>query len=203
MEPEDKTTVVGVLRDLGVSQKKATSSVNAHYRLLQQAKSSFEEHDSLELDHAITLSDARRVYEMIDEWRALQHKRQAIFEPRIKFETIINDLFSGKELHFDARNTPKVHLASGDEVDVDVLSSGEKQLFILLGEAMLQEERPVVFISDEPELSLHVNWQSSLFENIRSLNGSCQVISATHSPDIVGPFQDRVINIEQCIRDVH
>ena len=107
------------------------------------------------------------------------------------------------EIHFDERNTPMVHLETDEIVGIEVLSSGEKQLFIILGEALLQEERPVVFISDEPELSLHVSWQAALFEHIRSLNGSCQIISATHSPDIVGSFQDRVIKIEQCIRDVH
>ncbi|WBU54759.1 AAA family ATPase [Paracoccus sp. SCSIO 75233] len=202
-EPEDKVTVVGVLRDLGVSNQKATKSVNTHFSRLDEAKKRFQEDRAFTLEDAITLSDARRVSEMIDEWRDLQSKRQSIFEPRIQFERIINTLLSGKELHFDARNNPKVHLESGDIVDIDVFSSGEKQLFILLGEALLQEERAVIFISDEPELSLHVSWQSSLFENIRSLNGSCQIISATHSPDIVGAFQDRVIRIEQCMSDVH
>lgn len=201
-EPEEKSTVVGVLRDLKVGVKKATTSVNAHYARLQKAKNRWSEEKTLDLDDAIVLSDSRRVSEMIEEWRTLQSKRSTIFKPKIKFENIINKLFSGKEIHFDERNIPMVHLSSGDIVDIDVLSSGEKQLFILLGEALLQEERPVVFISDEPELSLHVGWQSSLFSNIRSLNGSCQIISATHSPDIVGSFQNCVINIEECITDV-
>ncbi len=202
-ETEDKESVVGVLRDLGVAKVKATKSVNAHYTRLTGAKKGLQERDGLSLEHAISLSDAARVGEMLREWRGLQAQRRAIFHPRIQFEEIINNLFTSKELHFDERNTPMVHLASGEAVDINVLSSGEKQLFILLGEALLQEGRPVVFISDEPELSLHVSWQSSLFENIRLLNGNCQILSATHSPDIVGAFQDRVIHIEQCISDVH
>lgn len=114
----------------------------------------------------------------------------------------MNSLFSGKELHFDQRNIPTIHLLRGDQARIDSLSSGEKQLFILLGEALLQEGRPVVFISDEPELSLHVAWQSVLFENVRKLNPSCQIICATHSPDIVGHFQDRVIQVEDCFLNV-
>ncbi len=201
-EPEEKSAVVGVLRDLKVSTNKATRSVNAHFARLQRAKKMFAENGVVDIDGAIALSDAKRISEMINEWRALQESRQSIFKPRIKFEKILNSLFSGKELHFDERNIPLVHFETGDPEEVSVLSSGEKQLFILLGEALLQEERPVVFISDEPELSLHVSWQNSLFKNIRSLNGKCQVISATHSPDIVGPFQDRVIKVEHCISDV-
>lgn len=203
LEQEDRATVIDVLKGLGVTNTKASRSVNGHYSRVQAAKKTYEQSDGrLSLDEAITLSDAHRVSEMIKEWRKLQNERQAIFEPKTKFEKILNSLLSGKELHFDQRNIPKVHLRSNDTVDIKALSSGEKQLFILLGEALLQEGRPVVFISDEPELSLHVKWQSSLFKNIRSLNSACQVISATHSPDIVGAFQDHVIKIESCIANV-
>ena len=203
IESESRQSVVSVLRDLGVSNSKATRSVNAHFTRTNEAKENWDKSKSLTLQDAIALSDAARVSEMLKEWRDLQGQREAIFQPKIKFEGIINKLFSGKEIHFDERNTPMVHLETGETVGIEVLSSGEKQLFIILGEALLQEERSVVFISDEPELSLHVSWQAALFEHIRSLNGSCQIISATHSPDIVGSFQDRVIKIEQCIRDVH
>lgn len=204
IEAENKQSVVSVLRDLGVSNSKATRSVNAHYARTAEARKNLRDKAvSLSLTDAISLSDAVRVNEMLTEWRGLQEQRAAIFQPRIQFEGIINDLFTSKEIHFDERNTPMVHLETGETVGIEMLSSGEKQLFIILGEALLQEERPVVFISDEPELSLHVSWQSALFGHIRRLNGSCQIISATHSPDIVGEFQDRVIKIEQCISDVH
>jgi predicted ATP-dependent endonuclease of OLD family len=201
-EEEDKSTVVGVLKDLGVSNTKATRRVNSHYSRMKEAKKRWEDKDR-RLDDAITFSDTLRIGDLITEWRKFREKRQAIFKPRIQFEEIINGLFSGKSVHFDERNAPRVHLESGEDVNINVLSSGEKQLFILLGEALLQEEKAVVFISDEPELSLHVNWQNALFENVRRLNGSCQIISATHSPDIVGAFQDRVIQVEDCIKDVH
>jgi energy-coupling factor transporter ATP-binding protein EcfA2 len=197
-EPADKTTVTGILRGLGVAQSKANRNVTSHLSRLANAKERWKNSEDITIDDAVSLSDAYRVNEMVKKWRHLQEVRNQIFAPRDNFEKIINSLYSGKEIHFDERNVPTVHLKSKDEVDIGVLSSGEKQLFILLGEAVLQEDRPVVFISDEPELSLHVSWQSGLFRNIRSLNGSCQIISATHSPDIVGHFQDRVIKIEDC-----
>lgn len=201
-EPADKATVVNVLRELGVSNAKATKSVTRHLSRLSSAKEKWKEQEVFGLEDAITLSDARRVDEMLEQWRSLQVERHSIFRPRTQFEAIVNELFSGKQLYFDARNIPNVQLESREEIPIDALSSGEKQLFILLGETLLQEERPVVFISDEPELSLHVNWQSCLFRNIRKINERCQVISATHSPDIVGGFQDRIIRMEECIRNV-
>lgn len=198
---EERNTIVGVLKDLGVSNSKAIRSVSSHYNRLDQAVKKMKG-SGLGLDEAITLSDSVRIRKTISNWRDLNRKREEIFRPRIQFETIINELFSGKELHFDARNNPQIHLSSTELVPIDVLSSGEKQLFIILGEALLQEDRPVVFISDEPELSLHVSWQNKLFTNVRKLNEACQIISATHSPDIVSGFQRNVIQVESCIHDV-
>ena len=198
-EPAEKSIIVGVLKDLGVTDVKANKSATDHLSRLSATRTRHAEH-GLTLDDAILLSDAVRVGDMIKKWNVLQEIRRKIFQPRIQFERIINELFSDKELHFDARNVPTVHLQSGEEVQIGVLSSGEKQLFIFLGQAVLQEGKPVVFISDEPELSLHVSWQNTLVKNIRSLNEACQVITATHSPDIVGSFQDRVIKVEDCFQ---
>jgi len=197
----ERETIVGVLRDLGVSNTKAHRSVTGHYSRLDQAVKKLPA-NALNIEDAIALSDSIRVRKTIAGWQELNRKREEIFKPRYLFESIINELFSGKELHFDARNNPNIHLSQKVMVPIDVLSSGEKQLFIILGEALLQEGRPVIFISDEPELSLHVSWQNALFKNVRKLNTSCQIISATHSPDIVGEFQKNVINIEKCIRNV-
>ena len=199
--PIERESVVAVLTNLGVTKPKATRSAASYLSRLKSAQIRWNRQQSIDIEDAITLSDAGRVTDMIEQWTTLQTKIDEIFGPRRQFEETINEMFTGKELHFNERNVPKIHLSS-EEVDIDVLSSGEKQLFILLGEALLQEERPVIFISDEPELSLHVNWQNVLFKNIRSLNGSCQIISATHSPDIVSSFASRVINMEDCISDV-
>ena len=194
--------MISVLRDLGVPITKATKSVNSHYTKFESAKKLLREENKLTTETAATLSDTRRMRQLVSRWKAFNLTRDEIYKPRTNFESIVNQLFSGKEMHFDQRNIPTIHLTGGDQTRIDSLSSGEKQLFILLEEALLQEGRPVVFISDEPELSLHVAWQSVLFENVRRLNPACQIICATHSPDIVGPFQDRIIQVEECFVNV-
>lgn len=199
---DDRSTVVGALRDLGVSNTKAQRNAAAHYQKLDAARKAWKETGRLNIDQAVTLSDARRIRHMLQKWREFTEKRNSIYKPKTDFEKIINKMFSGKEMRFDERNSPVVQLKNRETASIEILSSGEKQLFILLGEALLQEGRPVVFISDEPELSLHVAWQSVLFENVRKLNPASQIISATHSPDIVGRFQDKVVKIEGCIHNV-
>ena len=80
-------------------------------------------------------------------------------------------------------------------MDPFVLSSGEKQILILLTEALLTVDEPVVYIADEPELSLHVSWQEKLLGSLVRLGGQIQVIVATHSPDIAGNFMHNVIDL--------
>ena len=79
------------------------------------------------------------------------------------------------------------------------LSSGEKQLLIQFLEVLLQESRSVIFIADEPEISLHVIWQENLLKAIRNLNENAQLIVATHSPDIVADFRDNVVDMEKVV----
>jgi len=81
------------------------------------------------------------------------------------------------------------------------LSSGEKQLLIQLLEILLQEKRSMIFFADEPELSLHVEWQEKLLPALRKLNKNSQIIVATHSPDIVSEFRKNVINMEDIVKD--
>lgn len=197
---EDKENLVGVLNDMGVTKSKSSRTVENFYKSVETAKKKISPGQGINLNDAITLADAQRIRVMIERWRDLNTSRLDIFRPRSDFIEIMNSLFSNKLLSFDERNIPQIRLPHGSEVDINTLSSGEKQLFIILGEALLQEKRRVVFISDEPELSLHVIWQSKLFENIRAINPNCQVITATHSPDIIGPFKSKVIKVEDCFQ---
>ena len=80
------------------------------------------------------------------------------------------------------------------------LSSGEKQLFILLVEAVMMNRRTVISITDEPELSLHIAWQRNLLSSIRKLNSNAQIIVATHSPEIAGGFPCSVIDMESIVK---
>jgi predicted ATP-binding protein involved in virulence len=57
----------------------------------------------------------------------------------------------------------------------------------------VQDNQPAVMIMDEPELSLHTDWQERLIDDIRKLNEHVQIIIATHSPSIIiNGWQDKV-----------
>lgn len=103
---------------------------------------------------------------------------------------------SSKQLKFD----PNTNALRFDIVDttgvrdeesrrIDTLSSGEKQIIILL--TYLAFSRGRIFIIDEPEISLHPLWQEEFLDGVKNLMPpSTQLIIATHSPAIVGKYVD-------------
>ena len=93
-----------------------------------------------------------------------------------------------------------LELNPGKNLSTFDLSSGEKQLFIILAEALLQRSKPCIYIADEPELSLHIDWQEALVESLVELNPENQILFATHSPDVVSHFSDKVIDMEEVIK---
>lgn len=68
------------------------------------------------------------------------------------------------------------------------LSSGEKQMLVILFQVVNQvlsaKQQPCLILMDEPEISLHVEWQEELIDKIQELNSNAQLIVATHSPSI-------------------
>ncbi|MDY0164492.1 AAA family ATPase [Desulfobotulus sp.] len=69
------------------------------------------------------------------------------------------------------------------------LSAGEKQLFSFIAyNAFFQN---AVILIDEPELSLHVDWQRQLFSILGKQQSSNQFIVATHSPFIYAKYPDK------------
>ena len=70
----------------------------------------------------------------------------------------------------------------------------------MLVEALLMKYQYVVSITDEPELSLHIDWQRKLLDSIVQLNPNAQLIVATHSPEIAGGFSNSIINMESIMK---
>ena len=119
----------------------------------------------------------------------------------ILFETI-NKLFdrSGKQIGIDPQ-TDEVSIYRGtDLILFTQLSSGEKQLLIILFKVFLMEEHPAILLLDEPENSMHIEWQQQLIDVIRTLNSNSQLIISTHSPSIFGDgWGDKLFFLEDMI----
>ncbi|HBD0016208.1 TPA: ATP-binding protein, partial [Escherichia coli] len=74
-------------------------------------------------------------------------------------------------------------------------SRGEKTLLVLLLSVFLNKDKDVIFILDEPDLSLHIEWQELLLPNLSRLAPERQFILSTHSPALVGNIEEQYLNI--------
>ena len=66
-----------------------------------------------------------------------------------------------------------------------LLSSGEKQMLAILLTVLVEDMQPYVLFMDEPEVSLHIEWQQRLIDTIMKLNPNVQIILSTHSPAVI------------------
>jgi len=97
-----------------------------------------------------------------------------------------------KTLNYDS-NLMKVvvkNVFTEDEIDLEVLSSGEKQVISLFSHLYLEPRQKIVLI-DEPELSLSLDWQKHLLPDVINSPGCAQLLAITHSPFIFDNELDR------------
>lgn len=121
----------------------------------------------------------------------------AVFSQITLFTDILSEFIIDKEfsfLHGDLRIR-----AHDEDIHYDGLSSGEKQLLIIFIETLLQKQERYIFLTDEPELSLHIAWQRKIIPAIKKLNPNAQVIAATHSPEVASKYKSSIIDMEELI----
>jgi predicted ATPase len=133
-------------------------------------------------------STLRRVVQYIDRVEQLADRATA---PRRELEHLIGNMFTGpKEVRFSDAQIDVVTQA-GQSIGLPALSSGEKHLLQLFVETVRASYSSMII--DEPELSLHIDWQKRLITCMRQLNPQCQLILATHSPEVMADIDDSKI----------
>lgn len=158
----------------------------------QEKRKNFQPEDLLALS---LLNRTIAIFSLSSEY---QKDRADIMEPIRTYVEIVAQYFKDKVLEFDASTGELTTiLRYGKDrirkLSIYSLSSGERQLLILLTETLLQQKKPFVFIADEPELSLHIEWQRNLINSIRELNPNAQVLFATHAPEIAANHANKLI----------
>lgn len=111
--------------------------------------------------------------------------------PRNRLEELVKSLITGgKEVTFSDKSID-IKTSSGSDIGVSSLSSGEKHVLRLLVETLLAGESSIII--DEPELSLHIDWQKRLVGMMQELSPKAQLILATHSPEVMADIPDKHI----------
>ncbi|MDY4410078.1 MAG: AAA family ATPase [Prevotella sp.] len=123
-------------------------------------------------------------------------KAQQLSEPKRRFQDIMDSLFAdtGKKI---IRSENEIRFSQIGETLVPYqLSSGEKQILAILLTVLVEDNQPYVLFMDEPEVSLHVEWQKQLIDLILQLNPNIQIILTTHSPAVImNGWMDKVTEV--------
>ena len=193
----EKDQLREAFKGAGLLDDQMRSRINDHFAAAEESakRISASKNVGLELEDILVVPLISRTKFMVEYATELEKHRNDIFAPLRLYENIVNLFLEDKTIKVEENGRLKIESLSQSELNWRNLSSGEKQILILLTQALLRVDKPVVYIADEPELSLHVTWQEKLLESLVSLGGDIQVIVATHSPDIVGKFRNRVITL--------
>lgn len=115
-----------------------------------------------------------------------EDKINEIYKIIVNFRLILSSLFNDTNKEFDLDENNSLIFKVNDTIITPYdLSSGEKQILAILLNVVLTEGEFCYLIMDEPEISLHVEWQTQFIDNLIKLNNNMQIIIATHSPAIV------------------
>ena len=110
---------------------------------------------------------------------------QQLSMKKLRFQDIVDELFeeTGKKI---LRTENEIRFTQiGETLMPYQLSSGEKQMLAILLTVLVEDDQPYVLFMDEPEISLHIEWQKRLIDLCLELNPNVQIILTTHSPAVV------------------
>lgn len=148
--------------------------------------------------------DSQNAPAVLEAIKQVNEKRDLLRKPFSVLSELTRKILQYQAIHVTGRlalgeDTTGVTLgdeANGDRlgeakeaIPSDKLSAGEKQMLSFLCYNAFSEET-VIFI-DEPELSLHVDWQRRLFPTLLEQGKKNQFFVATHSPFIYAKYPDK------------
>ena len=69
-------------------------------------------------------------------------------------------------------------------------------MLVILLTVLIEDSQPYILFMDEPEVSLHIDWQQRLIDMIIELNPNVQIILTTHSPAVImNGWMDKVTEV--------
>jgi len=118
--------------------------------------------------------------------RQVTEKSEALLRPFTVLSELIKQIFKYKGIKL---SDPVTLGETQEAIASEVLSAGEKQMLSFLCYNAFTNKASI-FI-DEPEISLHVDWQRILFPVLLKQTTGNQFIVATHSPFIYSKYADK------------
>jgi predicted ATP-binding protein involved in virulence len=151
------------------------------------------------LDYQVNISN--RMIEMLTCGDPeAQKKAASVSALKTRFQDMVDDLFSDTGKTIMRKENEVLFDQDGETLTPYQLSSGEKQMMVILLTVLVEDEQPYVLFMDEPEASLHIDWQQRLIGLIRTLNPHVQIVLTTHSPAVImNGWMDAVTEVSDIV----
>ena len=112
-------------------------------------------------------------------------RAQEISQPKKMFQDLVDKLFAETGKKLIRTKNEIAFMQIGEELQPYKLSSGEKQMLAILLTVLIEDHQHYTLFMDEPEVSLHIDWQQKLIDMILMLNPNVQIVLTTHSPAVI------------------
>lgn len=127
--------------------------------------------------------------------RSVMKQIDRVLAPQEELQAVIEEMYIGNK-HLLLNRTGGIRSrvevdVDGESIPLNALSSGEKQLLQILLETLAVSESTIMI--DEPEISLHPDWQMGLVGSMRRVNPQAQFLLATHSPELMIGIADECV----------
>ncbi|HAS8188269.1 TPA: hypothetical protein I7674_03545 [Vibrio vulnificus] len=197
-----KGSIIEELEKLKINDYQMHNKINRFFEKMDRIKSSYEEKpdskkstfDDLAFELLLNLSQIERVSKIIsiiDEHKKVMDVKREKFD---SFTRTVNKFFelTNKKIVINNLGQTYVVVNEKHKVNLENLSSGEMQLISIIANMVFckNNNKGLIVIIDEPEISLHIKWQEMFIATLESIKKDAQLILATHSPDIIGDNTD-------------
>lgn len=195
----EKSNLISAYKRLGTYDTVVHRKISTHVAAIEGAVSAIY-HGKPNVDvgekEFAAIDAFGRTNKIVEMSLKAEERAKEIFSQATLFISILKDFIPDKEFEFNVAELKVFRIGKvKEEIPISKLSSGEKQLIILLSEALLQRGGACVYLADEPELSLHIAWQRMILPAIKKLNPNAQIIAATHSPEVASKYKNNIIDM--------
>lgn len=133
----------------------------------------------------------------LDSMETKNEAMEDIYERINTFVTVADKFYTNKDLSFHLRKGIRITSSSGQLLEPEMLSSGERHLLLLFCTSIVTGEKPSILMIDEPEISLNIKWQRMLVDALIQCIGDndVQFVFSTHSLEILAKHKARVVKL--------
>jgi hypothetical protein len=160
-----RNEIIRAITKIGNTNKTLLSDIDTFFdnltSLFEKLRSS--ESKGLSIEWFLNKAQIDRISSLVDIIDEYNIKIKKMYAPINKFLSTVNEFYKDSRKKIEINTVGQLNIIRPDnkKSTIDILSSGERQLLVIIANVMLNRYANTsgVIVIDEPEISLHLKWQ--------------------------------------------